>query len=248
MKVTGVVLLLGGVLASSMSAQQPGAGSAPASAGNRQVRRILQPPKSAMAQGVAARSTAQTMAAHTDPPLEHLPAFSVTGMDGKTAGVGTLHPAGHWLLLYRSEHCTGCDKAMAALARSASPLFKQGSPFVIVVKSGGAKSTPDMLDHLKGTYPTLSNAAWVEDVNGEGFKALKPHGEPALYALSGTDVAWTVHGTLSNPAMLERQASTWLASTSKPQGKGGSSLAAKSIPTEAAASMAGTNSVTPPSH
>ena len=170
-----------------------------------------------MAQGVAARSTAQTMAAHTDPPLTHVPAFTVTGLDGKPTDVSTFHASGHWLLLYRSERCLACDKAMAALAKSESPLFKQGSPFVIVVKRSGSRGPDGMLDQLKSTYPTLSNAAWVEDINGDGFLALKPHGEPVLYAVSGNDIAWVIHGTLNNPAMLEKLAVAWLASTGKPR-------------------------------
>ena len=193
--------------------QAPGPAHRPA---NSQIHRVAAPPSAAMVKGPAARSTAQVMAAHSDPPLQKMPSFAVAGLDGKSVDVGSFHTSGHWLLLYRAEHCGACDKVMAALAQSDSSLFKQGASYVIVVKRTGNDSGTGMLDQLKAGYPTLSNAAWVEDTGATGFAALKPHGEPVLYAVSGSDIAWAVHGSMNNPAALEKQASAWLASTSKP--------------------------------
>jgi hypothetical protein len=217
MRLTFVLLLLGGLGAGAAAAQQPTSATAQPASDGRQVRRVMAPPKSATVQGLAARSTAQTMASHANAPLQQVPAFAVSDLSGKTTDISSFRASGHWLLLYRSEHCAACDKVMAALAKNESPLFKQGTSYVIVVKRSGAKAANGMLDQLKGNYPSLSSATWVEDVNGEGFTALKPHGEPVLYAVSGNQIAWTLHGTLKNPAMLERIASSWLASTSKPR-------------------------------
>ena len=183
---------------------------------NSKVHRVAAPPSSAMVKGPAARSTAQAMAAHSDPPLQKMPSFAVAGLDGNSVDVGSFHSSGHWLLLYRAEHCGACDKVMAALAQSDSSLFKQGASYVIVVKRAGNDSGSGMLDQLKAAYPTLANAAWVEDTGASGFKALKPHGEPVLYAVSGSDIAWAIHGSMNNPSALEKQAGAWLASTSKP--------------------------------
>lgn len=224
MRWTPIVLLMSGLTVASapgpwlspVNAQQPLQAATPAGSGKRQVHHVMAPPKSAMLQGVAARSTAQTMAAHTETPLTQMPSFSMTGLDGKPADLSSLRSGGHWLLLYRPEHCGPCDSVMKALAGSESPLFKQGASYVIVVRRNGGTDSSGMLAGLKASYPTLANATWVEDAGGAGFAALKPHGEPALYAVSGNDIGWVLHGTLDSPAKLEGLSSAWLASTSEP--------------------------------
>ena len=234
MKRMGLVFMLGSLAVGSASSQQPTGVAASAASGPKQVRRVLAPPKEATVQGAAARSTAQTMAARAEEPLLHVPAFGVTDIRGQAADINSVRPAGdpagHWLLLYRPERCAVCDKVLAALAASDSPLFKQGASLVVVVKPNGGAATDGIgiLDKMKSAYPSLANAAWVQDADGAAFAALKPHGEPVLYAVSGNDIGWTVHGSMNDPAALERLAHTWLASTAKPRSAVASSNAGAS--------------------
>lgn len=211
-----------------------GPSAAPGSTGDhkgRVVKHVSPPPPTILAHGAARRSTAQTMVARQNHPApEALPAFQVTSLNGQNVPVTSLQHPGHWLMVYTAPHCVPCESVLQALSASDRAPLKGGAPLVIVVR---ARSASDVTE-LRSKYPSLNEAAWVLDQNGDGMKALKLGSLPTLYALYANGVAFTLPGTAGNPLTVEKLAGTWMTRTDHVRTSNAGSEAATTVSSHAA--------------
>jgi len=170
----------------------------------------LRPPSSIVPSARTRVSTAQRMAAFNHkPPLPELPGFTATDRDGKEVTPKTFSRSSHWLLVYRRQNCLPCDRLMNVLAASESPDLKGGQPYVILVEGKAS----DAVDRVRANYSTLSQSTWLADKEGQARAALKPRGEPTIYAMNGSKIAWSVPGNLGSPAKVEKMTAAWMASS-----------------------------------
>jgi hypothetical protein len=215
---------------------------------------VVRPPKSAQPTPINRLSTAERAALiHDKPQVRQLPTFTLNDRDGNQVTAQSLPqitrkatanaqgssqsgaqatPTTHWLLLYRGQDCLPCDRLMTVLAESDSPSFQAGQHYVIVV----APHTSDGVERVRANYSKLNAATWLTDNNKQIVTALKPQGEPMLYALDGNNIIWRVPGNLGNPAKVEQLASSWMSSTSPSStAPSNSTSAAKAAPVPASA-------------
>jgi hypothetical protein len=172
------------------------------------VRTISPTPASARPPRKVRPSTAEDAAVRGQhPPLKALPAFNVNGRDGLAVSSQTLSRQGHWLLILRRDKCIPCDRLMNAIATGNSVQPGGGQAYAVIVV-GRQK---DGLDTVHAAYSPLANATWVGDTQGQALAAFKPHGYPMLYAMDGSRIAWSVPGTLGDPARVEQRAAAWVA-------------------------------------
>lgn len=203
----------------SMSAQTAAPAAAPATSASStalplpanfaSAKPALRPPSSLVPPARVRVSTAQRMAAlNSKPPLPELPGFTAVDRDGKEVTPKTFSRTSHWLLVYRRKDCLPCDRLMNVLAASESPDLKGGEPYVILVDGKGS----DAVDRVRVKYSTLSQSAWLADKEGHARAALKPRGEPTIYAMDGSKIAWSIPGNLGSPAKVEKMTAAWMAS------------------------------------
>lgn len=147
-----------------------------------------------------------------EPPLNRLPAFAVVSEDGSTSGIERFVKKGHWLLLYRPNHCPSCDNVMNAIANSTDPKFKEGAPYVVIVAGVAQGFDAD----VQNKYPQMKSATWLKDPKLEGEKALKIKVAPMLFGMRGSEIVWRVPGGLGSPVHVEGVATSWLNQEQRP--------------------------------
>lgn len=253
MKRIGLLLAAGGMMCAVAQAQSsaprvtpsprgrhgtasgPSANSASSTKDRRKVvKHVVPPPPTMMAHGAARKSTAQAMASRKNrPPLEALPSFSLTALTGESVAVSTLQHQGHWLMLYLRPNCAPCETVLQSLAGTERRQLQGGKPLLVVVRG---HSTSEVTE-LRAKYPALGDAVWVLDQKGDGMKALKLASMPTLYALYDGGVAFTLPGTVGNPATVEKMAGTWMTRTDhvKPPATTGDAAGPMTATTPAAA-------------
>lgn len=177
-------------------------------------------------------STAQRMATLGDSPAPKvLPVVTASDAVGHRVAARTATPAQHWLLLYRDQICTPCDRLMNTLAASQSPNLKKGLRYVVLVAGHETAAA----DQVRVKYGGMSDATWLTDLDKQFATMVKPRGTPTLYAMEGDTVMWSASGTESDPVRVEQLVSAWLADmdtleTAASQRKTASSGTAKVTP------------------
>lgn len=176
------------------------------------MRRVMAPPAEKQTALKLRPSTAEAGEARTiKKPLQQLPSFAVTGRDNLKHDAAALQHTGHWLLLYRTDHCAPCDRLMITLAGSHSADFRRGTPFTVVV--GGEE--PSALDTVRATYDNLGDANWVADRDRSVRKALQLTSAPVIFGMDGNRVVWRVAGTMGDAAQVSRLTDHWIAGTGR---------------------------------
>ena len=174
----------------------------------RHVVVVQRPPVSARPSAINRLSSAQRSAlVHDKLENKQLPSFTANDRNGRPVAAAALPKSNHWIMIYRGQKCLPCDRLMTVLAASGTAAPRNGQPYVVVV--GG--NQPDGLEIVRANFSTLGDATWLSDKNDKVFAALKPHGTPTLYGMNGTNIEWTLPGSLGDPAKVERLASAWLA-------------------------------------
>ena len=168
-------------------------------------RRIMAPPPETLLAPKLRPSTAESGLSHVSKaPLKELPDFTA-----KSGGSTTNTRKGHWLLVYRDEHCVSCDRLMNALAASESADLQSGVPYTVIV--GG--SSPAAVSNVRSAYSTLNKATWVPDGDRKLYSMLQLHGAPMLFGMSGNRVIWQQAGTLGDTQGVLHRTDAWIAGT-----------------------------------
>lgn len=134
-----------------------------------------------------------------------IPAFAVTGRDGRSRSSESLQRGGQWLLVVVHPSCKPCDTVLQAVA--ALPPEPTGSRLVIVISSGTAADVAALVER----YPSLTTAEWLTGAAAEVNEALKLTAASALFGVRGNMIEWSVSGVLNDPADVRSIAASWLA-------------------------------------
>lgn len=202
------------------------------------MRPAARPPASLRPPVQARVTTVERVAARgNQPPLKELPEFAAKDRDGHAVTTKSMQRTTHWLLIYTRENCLPCDRLMNVLAASENSALKGGQPYVILVGGKG----PDALEKVRANFSPLSSATWLSDKDAKAFAALKPRGEPVIYAMEGNKISWIVPGNLGNPTRVLNMVGAWAAST------GSSTPASPNVASTSTPTSAGASPMTSPS-
>lgn len=210
--VFAVVVSMTGV---SLAQTTPAAGTQATAPVVKTMRRVMAPPADKMPSLKTRPSTAESGSLHTSkPPLHELPAFHAAAPASHartnasaSAPADPMQRTGHWLLVYRTEHCIPCDRLMNALATSQSGDLRNGTPYTIIVGS----PSPNAIESVRSSFGALQAANWLPDSDHSIFKSLQLKGYPEVFAMDGNRIAWKVAGNLGDPQAVLRMTDTWIA-------------------------------------
>lgn len=220
-------------LSASAALAQTTPASTSSAAMNKPVRRVMAPPRELQPRPSVRPNTAESGSVHiAKEPLKTMPGFSARGLDNQPHDSASLQHTGHWLLVYRTEHCVPCDRLMNALAASQSQDLRGGEPYTVIVGS----ASPTALGDVRAGYSTLSSANWVADNDHKIFTALQLRGEPTVFGMDGDRVVWRVAGSLGDPQKVLHMTDAWIAGSAAASDAAKAAKAAKTAPVSATGS------------
>jgi hypothetical protein len=133
-----------------------------------------------------------------------LPDFELKTLDKRPVRSQRLPTKGRWLLVYVEAACVPCEDVFRAFDRE-QPLSDLPQKVVVVV--GG--KTAEEVKRMAARFPWLPADCWYADPSREAGAALKAHGVPRVYGVSGDRVEWSLGGTLADHKKLQSILLAW---------------------------------------
>jgi hypothetical protein len=167
----------------------------------KMVKRAMKGRMATIGLGVAALAMSATPIARANGPV---PPFQLEYLDNTPVQSDTVLPTtGKWLLLYVSPNCRPCDRLLGLVTKDALPDL----PLKMVIVVGNA--TGDVATRMRAGVPDLAGAKWYTDQTSSAWAALKMEGVPVVLGMRGTNVEWTLSGTLRSDAELRSVLASW---------------------------------------
>jgi hypothetical protein len=132
-----------------------------------------------------------------------LPPFEVTTLDERTVTIGESAFTGHRLIVLVGPDCGPCDQIVRAVAADQTDVASR----TVLIYAG---ASANQLKVLAEQFPSIPTNAWHRDPELRALESLGVSRVPAIVALRGRSIDWTLTGVLLNESTLGALLSNWV--------------------------------------